>query len=108
MGKMERDGTTPKSRELEEGFTPREVIGSLRSLSVEDGDLVLVRYNSDSISAHDMMAGRKVLTEAREAIGKHFVALFLPHEFDVEKIDKATATEILQAIVDAKDSEDGK
>lgn len=103
MARTERDGS-PKGQSISVTI-PSDVgvelvHGSMKALSIEPGDLVVVRLHSERYRERD--THRHVLELVEKLLvntGRRATALVVPEDFDLELLPRSTAIKLLEEIV---------
>jgi len=105
MAKLERDGS-PKGKSisiaLEKGGGTIEIIeGSMKSLGIKSGDLILVRLASDRYREHAIYRQvQEVIERMLVNTGRKAVALIVPADFDLEVLPNSVAVPLLEKLVE--------
>ncbi len=109
MAKLERDGS-PKGKSisiaLKKGGGTIEVIeGSMKSLGIKSGDLVVVRLASDRYRERAIYRQvEEVIERMLISTGRKAVALIVPADFDLEVLPNSIAVPLLEELVERNQS----
>jgi len=88
---MGRISTTKAPRGVEVRIN--DMMGQLKAIKVEDGDLVVLRMASDYCH-DDLGKAQNVLRKAIDSLGLKVASLVMPADCDIEKIPRETAERI--------------